>query len=319
MNCGRCCAVPCSSPSRYSTAPASASPKSTSLRQPYCACSPAWPTATRSSRRRSAAREPPGFRPASAPPPCPARPWWPWGGAAYVLSAQFVEHEIEKNVPFHKVLSEYSHALLISSFRTGACNALHSLTQRCSRWMLTTLDRTSEGRFTITHEFPGFPARLQPAHSHRDTRRPGAGGRRSHPTRHDRGDGPYAPGSRLMRVLPGHSRHVLSSGTARSLTPRRRGDSGAPCMNKATSSASTPGARYGGYKHRGTSTENTNTGNTNTGNTNTGNINTEGACRWSRGCSGVGSADGRLVEEATMRSLQVVVIGPGLEASIALF
>ena len=75
------------------------------------------------------------------------------GGAAYVLNAQFVEQEIEKNGPFHKVLSEYAHALLISSFRTGACNALHSLTQRCSRWMLTTLDRTSEGSFTITHEF----------------------------------------------------------------------------------------------------------------------------------------------------------------------
>jgi hypothetical protein len=75
------------------------------------------------------------------------------GGIAHVISTQFVEREIEKNGAFHKVLSEYSHALLISSFRTGACNALHSLTQRCSRWMLTTLDRTSEGRFTITHEF----------------------------------------------------------------------------------------------------------------------------------------------------------------------
>jgi CRP-like cAMP-binding protein len=75
------------------------------------------------------------------------------GGAAYVLSTQFIEQEIEKNGAFHKVLSEYSHALLISSFRTGACNALHSLTQRCARWMLTTLDRTSEGSFTITHEF----------------------------------------------------------------------------------------------------------------------------------------------------------------------
>jgi CRP-like cAMP-binding protein len=75
------------------------------------------------------------------------------GGTAYVLNTHFVETEIEKNGAFHKVLSEYAHALLISSFRVGACNALHSLTQRCSRWMLATLDRTSEGKFTITHEF----------------------------------------------------------------------------------------------------------------------------------------------------------------------
>ena len=38
-----------------------------------------------------------------------------------------------------------------------------------------------------------------------------------------------------------------------------------------------------------------------------------GACRWSRRCSIAGAADGRLVVEATMRSLVVVVVGPGLE------
>ncbi len=75
------------------------------------------------------------------------------GGTAYVISARHVEDESRRNGIFHNVLVEYSHALLISSLRTGACNALHSVTQRCARWLLTALDRTADGHFGITHEF----------------------------------------------------------------------------------------------------------------------------------------------------------------------
>jgi CRP-like cAMP-binding protein len=74
-------------------------------------------------------------------------------GSARKISAEDVEHEIRRNGLFHNLLSEYSHALLISSLRIGACNALHSVTQRCARWMLTTLDRTTHERFGITHDF----------------------------------------------------------------------------------------------------------------------------------------------------------------------
>jgi len=37
--------------------------------------------------------------------------------------------------------------------RLTGCTGLHSLEQRCARWMLTTLDRVPENRFSITHEF----------------------------------------------------------------------------------------------------------------------------------------------------------------------
>lgn len=74
-------------------------------------------------------------------------------GSAFRIAARHVEEEIRLNGVFHNVLTEYAHALLISSFRTGACNALHSLKQRCARWMLTTLDRTSASEFCITHQF----------------------------------------------------------------------------------------------------------------------------------------------------------------------
>src|ERR1035437_1404931 len=44
-----------------------------------------------------------------------------------------------------------------------------------------------------------------------------------------------------------------------------------------------------------------------------------GGCRWSRRCTRFGSADGRVVVEATMRPGEVVVGGPGLEVLVALF
>ena len=75
------------------------------------------------------------------------------GGNAQMVGIRYVEEEIKRNGSFHRVLTNYSHALLIQALRTGSCNALHSLEQRCTRWMLTTLDRTREEDFSITHEF----------------------------------------------------------------------------------------------------------------------------------------------------------------------
>jgi Crp-like helix-turn-helix protein len=75
------------------------------------------------------------------------------GGMAHRLHAKDVETEIRRNGLFHDLVSEYAHALLITSLRTGACNAIHSLTQRCARWMLVALDRSSSERLVITHEF----------------------------------------------------------------------------------------------------------------------------------------------------------------------
>ena len=54
---------------------------------------------------------------------------------------------------FTDVLTKYSHALLIHSLRMTGCTGLHSLEQRCARWMLTTLDRVPAHRFSVTHEF----------------------------------------------------------------------------------------------------------------------------------------------------------------------
>jgi CRP-like cAMP-binding protein len=75
------------------------------------------------------------------------------GGLAHALGIDDLDREMRENEPFRDVLTQYSHALLIHSMRMTGCTGLHTLEQRCSRWILSTLDRVSQDRFSITHEF----------------------------------------------------------------------------------------------------------------------------------------------------------------------
>jgi CRP-like cAMP-binding protein len=74
-------------------------------------------------------------------------------GTALRLPIADVDRELKENGHFRDVITEYSHALLIASMRTAACNGLHGLQERCARWILTTLDRVDEDRFAVTKDF----------------------------------------------------------------------------------------------------------------------------------------------------------------------
>jgi CRP-like cAMP-binding protein len=74
-------------------------------------------------------------------------------GTALRLAVEDLDRELKGNRPFRDILTEYSHALLIASMRTSACNGLHGLQERCARWILTTLDRVDGDQFFITKEF----------------------------------------------------------------------------------------------------------------------------------------------------------------------
>lgn len=74
-------------------------------------------------------------------------------GTALRLAVEDLDRELKENRPFRDVLTEYSHALLIASMRTSACNGLHGLQERCARWILTTTDRIDGDHFFITKEF----------------------------------------------------------------------------------------------------------------------------------------------------------------------
>src|ERR1700688_1036847 len=74
-------------------------------------------------------------------------------GTALKLAIGDLDQELKENGHFRDVLTEYSHALLIASMRTSACNGLHVLQERCARWILMTLDRVDSDRFAVTKEF----------------------------------------------------------------------------------------------------------------------------------------------------------------------
>ena len=74
-------------------------------------------------------------------------------GTALSLPVADLDRELKENGHFRDVLTEYSHALLIASMRTSACNGLHGLQERCARWILTTIDRVDANRFSVTKEF----------------------------------------------------------------------------------------------------------------------------------------------------------------------
>ena len=74
-------------------------------------------------------------------------------GTALRLPIADLDRELKENGHFRDILTEYSHALLIASMRTSACNGLHGLQQRCARWILMTLDRVDADGFIVTKEF----------------------------------------------------------------------------------------------------------------------------------------------------------------------
>jgi CRP-like cAMP-binding protein len=55
--------------------------------------------------------------------------------------------------PFRNVVSVYAQANLLQIMQCTACNALHSVTERCSRWLLQTRDRVDDDTFLLNQEF----------------------------------------------------------------------------------------------------------------------------------------------------------------------
>jgi CRP-like cAMP-binding protein len=55
--------------------------------------------------------------------------------------------------PFRDVISVYAQANLLQIMQCTACNALHSVTQRCCRWLLQTRDRVDDDTFSLKQEF----------------------------------------------------------------------------------------------------------------------------------------------------------------------
>jgi CRP-like cAMP-binding protein len=57
------------------------------------------------------------------------------------------------NEPFRQLIARANEMLLNQFQQTAACNALHQVDARCSRWLLQSLDKVTNGTLPLTQEF----------------------------------------------------------------------------------------------------------------------------------------------------------------------
>ncbi len=74
------------------------------------------------------------------------------GGAAYAIPTQRLEEAKERSPRLGDIFSRYSDLLVAQMMQSAACNAVHSLEQRCCRWLLATHDRAGVDVIHLTQE-----------------------------------------------------------------------------------------------------------------------------------------------------------------------
>ena len=74
------------------------------------------------------------------------------GGPAFSIETARLEETKGRSPAFHDLFSRYADALLAQMMQSVACNALHSVEARCSRWLLSTQDRVAVSPIPLTQE-----------------------------------------------------------------------------------------------------------------------------------------------------------------------
>ena len=77
-------------------------------------------------------------------------------GSALKLSATTLKDELRRDGALRSVLLRYSRFALAQATQSVICNRLHSLDQRCARWLLSIRDRVGADTFPMTHEFLSY-------------------------------------------------------------------------------------------------------------------------------------------------------------------
>jgi CRP-like cAMP-binding protein len=74
-------------------------------------------------------------------------------GDAMRMGANVLMEEVSRDTPLRRLLVLYHSAFQVQVSQAVACNGLHSVHQRCCRWLLMTQDRAHSDVFPMTHEF----------------------------------------------------------------------------------------------------------------------------------------------------------------------
>lgn len=74
-------------------------------------------------------------------------------GEAFRIRRDSLRREAERDAQLTQLIQDYTRFLLGVVAQTAACNRLHSLEERCCRWLLIGNDNAGSDKFPLTHEF----------------------------------------------------------------------------------------------------------------------------------------------------------------------
>ncbi len=76
-------------------------------------------------------------------------------GKAWRISAKDFYHHLESSTNLNRITLRYAQSVFDWISQTSACNSLHTIEERCARWLLTLHDRTTNyhDTFPLTQEF----------------------------------------------------------------------------------------------------------------------------------------------------------------------
>jgi len=74
-------------------------------------------------------------------------------GAAWRIPAALFRRQAERSQAIRDIIVRHGEMLLIQVQHTAACNALHGVEERLSRWLLQARDRVDGNVIRLTHEF----------------------------------------------------------------------------------------------------------------------------------------------------------------------
>jgi hypothetical protein len=72
----------------------------------------------------------------------------------YTMSPGAFRQEMDRRGAFYELVTRYGQALVGVIMQSTACNAVHSVEQRLSRWLLLAHDRVGKDEFPLTQDSP---------------------------------------------------------------------------------------------------------------------------------------------------------------------
>lgn len=75
------------------------------------------------------------------------------GRAHHMRASDFIRHVRDTDSPLNELCAKYSHAFLVMTSQTAACNRLHPINERLCRWLKLVHNRLRRDEFALRQEF----------------------------------------------------------------------------------------------------------------------------------------------------------------------